>query len=87
MQYGVELTSPWPRAKPAGVRSPPPTSSTARRTAGPLDVSVRAGIQIDGVLLTRKLQILLEYFNGHSPNGQFYKDKIEYFGIGTHFHF
>ena len=52
-----------------------------------VDTSVRAGIQIDGVLLTRNLQFLLEYFNGHSPNGQFYKDRIEYFGIGTHFHF
>jgi len=39
------------------------------------------------LLLTRKLQILLEYFGGHSPNGQFYKDKVEYIGIGTHFHF
>ena len=39
------------------------------------------------MLLTRKLQILLEYFNGHSPNGQFYKNRAEYFGIGTHFHF
>jgi hypothetical protein len=50
-------------------------------------VSARAGIQIEGVLATRKLQILFEYFNGHSPNGQFYKDRVEYFGIGTHFHF
>ena len=51
------------------------------------DVSARAGIEIDGVLLTRKLQILLEYFNGHSPNGQFYREKVQYLGIGTHFHF
>ena len=60
----------------AGGRSPPSTSSTTRRTTGALDVSVRAGIEIDGVLLTRKLQFLLEYFNGHSPNGQFYKDRV-----------
>jgi hypothetical protein len=39
------------------------------------------------VLLTRKLQILLEYFSDHSPNGQFYKDKVQYFGLGTLFHF
>ncbi|PYN87290.1 MAG: DUF1207 domain-containing protein [Candidatus Rokuibacteriota bacterium] len=51
------------------------------------DVSARAGIEIDGVLLTRKLQIPLEYFMGHSPNGQFYRDKVQYFGLGTHFHF
>ena len=65
----------------------PPTCRTTRKTAGRWTLSVRAGIQIDGVLLTRKLQLLFEYFNGHSPNGQFYRDKVEYFGFGTHFHF
>jgi Protein of unknown function (DUF1207) len=39
------------------------------------------------VLLTRKLQFLIEYFDGHSPNGQFYKDRVQYLGLGTHFHF
>jgi len=39
------------------------------------------------VLLTRNLQILLEYFRGHSPNGQFFREKVDYFGIGAHFHF
>jgi len=39
------------------------------------------------VLVTRHLQILLEYFKGRSPNGQFYKDTIEYLGLGAHFHF
>ena len=51
------------------------------------DVSARAGIEIDGILATRKVQILLEYFSGHSPNGQFYTDKVQYIGLGTHFHF
>jgi hypothetical protein len=30
---------------------------------------------------------LLEYFRGHSPNGQFYTDKLDYIGLGAHFHF
>jgi len=30
---------------------------------------------------------LLEYFRGHSPNGQFYREKIDYLGLGMHFHF
>lgn len=38
-------------------------------------------------VLDRNLQILVEYFNGHSPSGQFYRDKIEYIGLGAHFHF
>ena len=87
VQYGIELASPWPsrRAKwrpiaAVDVQQHEENDWTA-------DVSARAGIEIDGVLLTRKLQILLEYFTGHSPNGQFYRDKVQYLGIGTHFHF
>ena len=88
VQYGLEFISPWPsRDRRLAARSPPRTCSSARRTAGRCDLSLRAGIQIDGVLASRNLQLLLEYFQGHSPNGQFYKDKIEYFGLGAHFHF
>jgi hypothetical protein len=52
------------------------------------DVSVRAGIQFESLrVLGRNLQVLVQYFNGHSPNGQFYKQKVEYVGLGVHFHF
>jgi Protein of unknown function (DUF1207) len=87
VQYGLELRSPWPardsRWRPIAavdVQQREENNWTA-------DISARAGIEIEGVLLTRKLQILLEYFSGHSPNGQFYKDKVQYIGLGTHFHF
>ena len=53
-----------------------------------LDVSVRGGIQLENVrVLERNLQLLLEYFNGNSPDGQFYKRRVEYLGMGAHFHF
>ena len=49
------------------------------------DVSARAGLEFESVqVLGSKLYLTLEYFNGHSPNGQFYTDKIQYFGIGAH---
>jgi Protein of unknown function (DUF1207) len=87
VQYGLEFVSPWPsRAKrwrpifAADVQHREENDWSA-------DLSLRTGIQIDGVLASRNLQILLEYFRGHSPNGQFYKDRIEYFGLGAHFHF
>jgi hypothetical protein len=49
------------------------------------DVSVRAGVQLEKLsVYERKIQLLLEYFNGYSPNGQFYRDKIEYIGLGLH---
>jgi hypothetical protein len=46
----------------------------------------RAGIEFQGLLAGRN-QLLLEYFRGHSPNGQFYKEKIDYVGLGLHFNF
>ncbi|MDD1632068.1 MAG: DUF1207 domain-containing protein, partial [Methylococcaceae bacterium] len=52
------------------------------------DVSARTGVEFDNLqVLSRKLQILAEYYNGFSPSGQFYKDKIEYIGVGAHFYF
>jgi hypothetical protein len=49
------------------------------------DLSVRAGVQLEKVsVFDRKIQLLAEYFNGYSPNGQFYRDKVEYIGFGIH---
>jgi hypothetical protein len=51
------------------------------------DFSARAGIQFENLpVFDRKAQLLFEYFNGHSPNGQFYREKIEYIGVGLHFY-
>jgi Protein of unknown function (DUF1207)/BON domain len=35
----------------------------------------------------RSLFLLLEYYNGHSPHGQFYNLKVEYFGLGLAYAF
>jgi hypothetical protein len=88
IQYGLELISPWPARGEARWRPIVAADLQHREeNAWSLDLSLRAGIQLDGVLASRSLQILLEYFKGRSPNGQFYKDKIEYLGLGAHFHF
>ncbi|HKQ65819.1 MAG TPA: DUF1207 domain-containing protein, partial [Methylomirabilota bacterium] len=87
VQYGIEFRSPWPQHSKGWRPLVAVDVQQREENEWSADVSARAGIEIDGVLLTRKLQILLEYFNGHSPNGQFYKDKVEYIGLGTHFHF
>jgi hypothetical protein len=52
-----------------------------------VDFSARAGIEVENVVASRGLQILLEYFRGFSPNGQFNRDEIDYIGIGAHFNF
>ena len=87
IQYGAELISPWP-ARDARWR-PIAAADVQHREENDwsTDFSLRAGIQLDGVLASRNLQILIEYFKGRSPNGQFYKEKIEYLGLGAHFHF
>jgi hypothetical protein len=51
------------------------------------DFSARAGVQFEKLgIYDRKIQLLLEYFNGYSPNGQFYREKVEYIGLGLHFY-
>ncbi len=62
-QYGVELRSPWP-AREARWRPLAAVDVKHREENGwSADVSARAGIEIDGILATRKVQILLEYFS------------------------
>jgi uncharacterized protein DUF1207 len=87
VQWGVEFRSPWPG--PEARWRPIAAVDVQNREENDwhADVSVRTGVQLDGILVTRNLQILLEYFRGHSPNGQFYRNKIDYLGLGMHFHF
>ncbi len=87
VQYGLEFRSPWP--SPDARWRPIAAADIQNREMNKwhADFSLRAGIQLDGILVTRNLQLLLEYFRGHSPNGQFYRQKIDYFGLGMHFHF
>jgi len=52
------------------------------------DVSARTGVQFENPdFLSRKLLLLLEYYSGKSPNGQFYENSIEFIGIGVHLFF
>ena len=84
-QAGLEMRSP--RAFLAGTVRPVAGVDLQQREQNnwSTDVSVRAGVQLEKLtIVDRKLQILLEYFNGHSPNGQFFREKIEYIGLGLH---
>ena len=86
-QIGVEY-----RGNPIGWR-------TARLIAG-LDVqawdetgwdrdkSLKVGLHFQSPYgEARSLQILLEYYEGHAPHGQFYTRIVEYFGFGIAFPF
>ncbi|CAD6875464.1 DUF1207 domain-containing protein [Methylomonas fluvii] len=87
-QYGIEFRSPW-RLDFASMR--PIIAADIKnydQNNWSADISARAGVEFDNSkVLGRKLQILVEYFNGYSPSGQFYKDKVEYVGLGAHYHF
>jgi hypothetical protein len=48
--------------------------------------SVQAGFELRGVS-QRSARLMFEYFRGHSPNGQFYRDKLRYLGLGLYFGF
>ena len=88
VQGGVEFRSP--RTFAAGHVRPVAAVDLQSREENKwnVDVSVRAGIQLENVrVLERNLQLLVEYFHGNSPDGQFYKRRVDYLGLGAHFHF
>lgn len=84
-QSGVEIRSPWTllggRLRPLAALDLQHHEENDWET----DLSLRAGLQFEKLpFFDRKLQFMIEYFNGHSPNGQFYRDRIEYLGVGIH---
>ncbi|PSJ18434.1 DUF1207 domain-containing protein [Nitrosomonas supralitoralis] len=87
-QYGIEFRSPW-RMEFAPIRPVVAVDfKNFQENNWGTDVSARAGVQFDNLqVLGRNLQILLEYFNGNSPSGQFLKNNVEYIGVGAHYHF
>lgn len=87
-QYGVEFRSPW-RIDLASMRPIAAVDiKNFEENKWNTDISARAGLEFDNLqVLGRKLQLFVEYFNGYTPSGQFYKEKVEYVGLGAHYHF
>lgn len=48
--------------------------------------SYQAGFEFKG-MSQRRMRLMLEYFDGHSPNGQFYRERLRYTGLGLYFGF
>lgn len=87
LQAGIELRSPTAYVHETVRPLLAADFSTWQENGWDIDVSVRCGVQLESKRINRKIQFLLEYFNGHSPSGQFYERIIEYLGFGTHFYF
>ncbi len=53
-----------------------------------VNVAPSVGLQFEGIQSRgRNFQLLVQYFNGRSPNGQFYERSIDYIGVLGQFHF
>lgn len=87
-QYGAEFRSPWTFGE-GGIRPVAAIDIKQKEEADyNADLSIRAGLQFeDPRRLSQKMLILLEYYKGQSPNGQFFSDDIEFIGLGLHFYF
>jgi hypothetical protein len=87
-QAGVELQSPW--ALLDGLVRPVVALDIQNRQENhwSTDISLRAGLAFESFhVVDRRLMLLFEYFSGNSPNGQFYRNRVEYFGVGLHLFF
>jgi hypothetical protein len=87
-QVGTELTSPWTffggKVRPVAYAD----FQANARSNWDVASSVMAGIQFENARIgDRKLQVLGEYFYGPSPNGQFYTQHTEWFGLGIHLYY
>jgi hypothetical protein len=87
-QVGAELQSPWAFLGEVVRPLAAIDVQNHEETNWDSDVSVRAGFQLESPSFkSTKLQLLGEYFDGHSPNGQFFERTIRYVGFGAHVYF
>ncbi|THI86063.1 MAG: DUF1207 domain-containing protein [Nitrospira sp. CG24A] len=87
-QAGAELTSPWTlwdgKVRPVAYAD----FQANERSNWKVASSVMAGLQFENARIgDRRLQVLAEYFGGPSPNGQFYTQNTEWFGLGIHLYY
>lgn len=87
VQYGVEYHGP--RFAPSVGITPIVAVDMQNREQNnwSQDISARAGVEFeDPAALSRRVQLLVEYYNGHSPNGQFFNERVQFIGLGLHFY-
>lgn len=88
LQWGAELRGPWSMA--GGLLRPVAAVDfqSAEESDWNVDVSARAGIELaSSVDRDYVVQLMLEYYRGRNPNGQFFLRDVEFYGIGLHAYF
>lgn len=88
-QYGLEWRAPW---RLAGLGDSRPIVAVdfqnRQENDWSADASLRAGLLFDDLgRFSQRMAAVVEFYDGRSPNGQFYADRIQYVGIGLHFYF
>jgi hypothetical protein len=87
-QAGIELQTPWRFWADSTRLVTALDLQNRQENSWSTEISVRGGFQFERPRsFLRKISLLLEYYKGHSPNGQFFSEKIEYFGPGLHLDF
>jgi hypothetical protein len=63
-------------------------SKSSKNSRWSPNISIKAGLEFeDKLLLGKALQVLLEFYNGHSMQGQFYKKKENHIGTSLNINF
>ena len=87
-QVGMEYLAPFTLGK--GLLRPVAAADLQNREESDFasDLSLRAGVQFESEAeISQRVQLLIEYFNGRNPNGQFYDRALQYIGLGAHVYF
>ena len=87
-QFGVELTSPWTFL--SGTIRPVAYGDfqVNEKSNWEISRSLMAGLQFENARIgDRKVQLLVEYFTGPSPNGQFFTQRTDWIGVGLHLYY
>lgn len=87
-QWGIELTSA--RTFLGGSIRPVAYADFQchERTNWVIGRSIKAGVQFENARIgDRQIQLLGEYYEGPSPDGQFYGQPVGWYGIGVHLYF
>ena len=87
-QWGIELTSPIQFFSGAVTPIGYADFQSTERSQWAIAQSIMAGLRFENPRIgNRQIQLLAQYFAGPSPDGQFYTQHSNWFGIGLHLYY
>ncbi|RJQ50932.1 MAG: DUF1207 domain-containing protein [Nitrospiraceae bacterium] len=87
-QYGFEIKCPWKYWSKAVVPVAGADFKNREENDWHSEISLSAGVWIESPkTMWHKVHLMVGYYNGNSPNGQFRDELIEFLSLGAHFYF